>query len=60
MHNLDTILKILTFNTSGSDYIHLYVDDIEGDWLENWDWKDDLTDYIDAFYHHCEVYEHES
>jgi hypothetical protein len=57
---LDTILKILTFNTSGSDYIHLYVDDIEGDWLENWDWKDDLTDYIDAFYHHCEVYEHES
>ena len=60
IHNLDTILKILTFNTSGSDYIHLYVDDIEGDWLENWDWKDDLTDYIDAFYHHCEVYEHES
>ena len=38
----------------GSDYIHLYVDDIEGDWLENWDWEDDLTDYIDAFYHHCE------
>jgi hypothetical protein len=27
---------------------------IEGDWLENWDWEDDLTDYIDAFYHHCE------
>ena len=21
----------------GSDYIYLYVDDIEGDWLENWD-----------------------
>ncbi|MDM3843601.1 MAG: hypothetical protein PT120_17120 [Aphanizomenon gracile PMC649.10] len=40
--------------TYGSDYIHLYVDDIEGDWLENWDWEDDLTDYIDAFYHHCE------
>jgi hypothetical protein len=39
---------------NGSDYIHLYVDDIEGDWLENWDWEDDLTDYIDAFYHHCE------
>jgi hypothetical protein len=38
----------------GSDYIHLYVDDIEGDWLENWDWEDDLTDYIDAFYHHCQ------
>ena len=38
----------------GSDYIHLYVDDIEGDWLENWDWEDDLNDYIDAFYHHCE------
>ncbi|WP_254444791.1 hypothetical protein [Anabaena sp. UHCC 0187] len=38
----------------GADYIHLYVDDIEGDWLENWDWEDDLTDYIDAFYHHCE------
>jgi hypothetical protein len=37
-----------------SDYIHIYVDDIEGDWLENWDWEDDLTDYIDAFYHHCE------
>ncbi len=36
------------------------VDDIEGDWLENWDWEDDLTDYIDTFYHHCEVYEHES
>jgi hypothetical protein len=45
---------------NGSDYIHLYVDDIEGDWLENWDWEDDLTDYIDTFYHHCEVYEHES
>ncbi|KHG40603.1 MAG: hypothetical protein HEQ20_28745 [Aphanizomenon flos-aquae KM1D3_PB] len=40
--------------TYGSDYIHLYVDDIEGDWLENWDWEDDLTDYIDAFYHHCQ------
>ncbi|MBO1049303.1 MAG: hypothetical protein HEQ10_16930 [Dolichospermum sp. DEX182a] len=40
--------------TYGSDYIHLYVDDIEGDWLKNWDWEDDLTDYIDAFYHHCE------
>ncbi len=40
--------------TYGSDYIHLYVEDIEGDWLENWDWEDDLTDYIDAFYHHCE------
>jgi hypothetical protein len=40
--------------TYGSDYIHLYVDNIEGDWLENWDWEDDLTDYIDAFYHHCE------
>jgi hypothetical protein len=38
----------------GADYIHLYVDDIEGDWLENWDWEDDLQDYIDAFYHHCE------
>ncbi|WP_242045272.1 hypothetical protein [Anabaena catenula] len=38
----------------GSDYIHLYVDDLEGDWLENWDWEDDLNDYIDAFYHHCE------
>jgi hypothetical protein len=38
----------------GADYIHLYVDDIEGDWLENWDWEDDLIDYIDAFYHHCE------
>ncbi|GCL38435.1 hypothetical protein SR1949_35500 [Sphaerospermopsis reniformis] len=38
----------------GADYIHLYVDDIEGDWLENWDWEDDLTDYLDAFYHHCE------
>ncbi|MGM3307569.1 hypothetical protein ACSQ6I_16635 [Anabaena sp. WFMT] len=38
----------------GTDYIHLYVDDIEGDWLENWDWEEDLTDYIDAFYHHCE------
>ncbi|WP_254433056.1 MULTISPECIES: hypothetical protein [unclassified Dolichospermum] len=38
----------------GSDYIHLYVDDIEGDWLENWDWEDNLTDYIEAFYHHCE------
>ncbi|MFO5527276.1 MAG: hypothetical protein ACLBM1_05490 [Cuspidothrix sp.] len=38
----------------GADYIHLYVDDIEGDWLENWDWEDDLTDYIDAFYRHCE------
>ncbi|MEA5576980.1 hypothetical protein [Anabaena sp. UHCC 0451] len=38
----------------GADYIHLYVDDIEGDWLANWDWEDDLTDYIDAFYHHCE------
>jgi hypothetical protein len=20
----------------GSDYIHLYVEDVEGDWLENW------------------------
>lgn len=38
----------------GADYIHLYVDDIEGDWLENWDWEEDLTDYIEAFYHHCE------
>ncbi|WP_413171716.1 hypothetical protein [Anabaena azotica] len=38
----------------GSDYIHLYVDDIEGDWLENWNWEEDLNDYIDAFYHHCE------
>lgn len=38
----------------GSDYIHLYVEDIEGDWLENWDWEDNLNDYIDAFYHHCE------
>ncbi|MFM2064118.1 MAG: hypothetical protein RLZZ507_3789 [Cyanobacteriota bacterium] len=38
----------------GGDYIHLYVDNIEGDWLENWDWEDDITDYIDAFYHHCE------
>jgi hypothetical protein len=38
----------------GADYIHLYIDDIEGDWLENWDWEDDLADYIDAFYHHCE------
>ncbi|MFM6012670.1 MAG: hypothetical protein ACKO99_18800 [Dolichospermum sp.] len=40
--------------TYGSDYIHLYVDNIEGDWLENWDWEDDLNDYIDAFYHHCQ------
>lgn len=40
--------------TYGSDYIHLYVEDTEGDWLENWDWEDDLTEYIDAFYHHCE------
>ncbi|WP_414561655.1 MULTISPECIES: hypothetical protein [unclassified Anabaena] len=40
--------------TYGSDYIHLYVEDIEGDWLENLDWEDDLTDYVDAFYHHCE------
>jgi hypothetical protein len=40
--------------TYGADYIHLYVDDIEGDWLKNWDWEDDLTDYIDAFYHHCQ------
>lgn len=38
----------------GADYIHLYVDDIEGDWLENCDFKYDLTDYLDAFYHHCE------
>ncbi|MBC1314395.1 hypothetical protein GNE88_25605 [Trichormus variabilis PNB] len=38
----------------GADYIHLYVDDIEGDWLENWDWEEDLADYIEAFYHHCE------
>jgi hypothetical protein len=38
----------------GFDYLHLYVDDIEGDWLENWDWEDDLNDYIGAFYHHCE------
>jgi hypothetical protein len=34
-------------------YIHLYVDDIEGDWLENWTWEDDLTDYIEAFEHNC-------
>ncbi|MEH2060083.1 MAG: hypothetical protein V7K97_28915 [Nostoc sp.] len=40
--------------TYGSEYIHLYVDDIEGDWLENWDWEDDLIDYIDAFNHHCQ------
>ncbi|WP_242053399.1 hypothetical protein [Nostoc parmelioides] len=38
----------------GADYIHLYVDDIEGDWLENWDWEEDLADYVEAFYHHCE------
>ncbi|AUT02046.1 hypothetical protein CLI64_17565 [Nostoc sp. CENA543] len=38
----------------GADYIHLYVDDIDGDWLENWDWEEDLVDYIEAFYHHCE------
>lgn len=38
----------------GADYIHIYVDDIEGDWLETWDWEHDLTDYIDAFYHHCQ------
>ena len=38
----------------GSDYIHLYVDDIEGDWLKNWDWEDDLNDYTHAFYHHCQ------
>jgi len=31
--------------TDGADYIHLYLDDMEGDWLENWDWEDDLTDY---------------
>lgn len=40
--------------TYGSDYIHLYVEDTEGDWLEIWDWEDDLTEYIDAFYQHCE------
>jgi hypothetical protein len=40
--------------TYGLDYIHLYIDDIEGNWLENWDWEDNLTDYIDAFYHHCQ------
>ena len=26
--------------TYGADYIHLYVDDIEGDWLANWTWDD--------------------
>ncbi|WP_254445275.1 hypothetical protein [Anabaena sp. UHCC 0204] len=26
----------------GADYIHLYVNDIEGDWLENWDWEDKM------------------
>ncbi|MBW4517375.1 MAG: hypothetical protein KME11_19395 [Timaviella obliquedivisa GSE-PSE-MK23-08B] len=39
--------------TYGSDHIHLYVDDVEGDWLENWTWEDDLADYVDAFEHHC-------
>jgi len=39
--------------TYGSDHIHRYVDDVEGDWLENWTWEDDLADYIDAFEHHC-------
>lgn len=38
----------------GANYIHIYLDDIEGDWLESWNWEDDLTDYIDAFYHPCE------
>jgi hypothetical protein len=38
----------------GSDHIHLYVDDVEGDWLEEWTWEDDLADYIDAFDHHCQ------
>ncbi len=37
----------------GLEYINLYIEDPEGDWLENWDWEDNLTDYIDAFYHNC-------
>ncbi|WP_198126537.1 hypothetical protein [Amazonocrinis nigriterrae] len=40
--------------TYGSEHIHLYVEDIEGDWLENWDWEDNLADYVDAFYAHCQ------
>lgn len=40
--------------TYGSEHIHLYVEDIEGDWLENWDWEDNLADYVDAFYDHCQ------
>lgn len=35
----------------GADYIHLYVDDIEGDWLENWDFDDSFesNEWADAF-----------
>lgn len=37
----------------GDDYIHLYVDNIEGNWLENWSWDDsfDSNDYAAAFIH---------
>lgn len=26
--------------THGTDFVHLYVEDVEGDWLENWDEDD--------------------
>lgn len=37
--------------TYGSDYIHLYVDNIESDWLDNWSWDDsfDSNDWAAAF-----------
>lgn len=40
--------------TYGLDHIHHYVQDVEGDWLENWDWEDDFNDYLEAFEIHLE------